>query len=495
MALPSIESVLPKHYDLFYGGEWHKPLAADSKSAYRPTLNPGTGEEFGNVAQASAADVDAAVKAARKAFPAWSGKTPAERSKILRQVSEIVRSQSKELALVDAFNTGNPVAEMMNDAEFAASNLDYFAGLIPMIKGETVPLKDGHFNYTIREPLGVVARITAYNHPLLFAAGRMGAPLAAGNTLILKPSDQAPLSALRLAEMVGSLLPPGVLNVLPGSVECGQALTDHPDIQAITLIGSVPTGVKIQQGAAKRLKTTILELGGKNALLGFPDANIDKLTAAVAKGMNFTWAGQSCGSTSRVFLHESIHDKVIAEAAKRVAHDYVPGVPTDMKTTMGPVVNKVAYDRVLSYIASAKEQGAKAALGGKAASNLPAEAKNGFFIEPTIFTGVTKDMRIANEEIFGPVMSVFKWNDEEELLRVVNSVEYGLSASIFSQNMATIQRVSRQVQSGYIWVNQAGAHYLNMPFGGYKMSGYGREECLEELLTFTQLKSIMIDLS
>ncbi|KAH8821951.1 aldehyde dehydrogenase domain-containing protein [Xylogone sp. PMI_703] len=382
---------------------------------------------------------------------------------------------------------------MLNDAHVAAANMDYFAGLIPMIRGETIPQSDESFHYTLRQPLGVVARIIAFNHPIMFAGGKLAAPLAAGNTVIIKPPDQAPISCLRLAEILSDVFPPGVLNILPGSVECGKTLSTHPLIRKVTLIGSVATGKAIQHAAADTLKHTLFELGGKNALLAFPDANIDKLVEGVVKGMNFTWAGQSCGSTSRIFLHESHHDEVLQRVCDLVKKYYIPGVPTEMSTTMGPVISKVAQDRVLSYIDSAKKEGAKLLLGGKIPSDNPV-IQGGYFIEPTIFANVQPHMRIAKEEIFGPVMSVFKWGNEDELIHQVNDTSYGLTASIYTESINTVHSTVPKLEVGFVWVNQVGRHFLGVPFGGVKESGLGREECLDELLSFTQIKSVNVNL-
>ncbi|KAL1986331.1 hypothetical protein VTN96DRAFT_6563 [Rasamsonia emersonii] len=274
--LPSIQDSPPSHKELFYNGQWHAPLSKE----YRETFNPGNGSVIDQVAQAGARDVDAAVEAAHQAFAGWRSTPPAQRAAYLRKAADVIRQHAEQLALLDALNTGNPVAEMLSDAKVAAANLDYFAGLTPMVRGETIPQSDDSFHYTLREPLGVVARIIAFNHPAMFAGAKMAALLAAGNTVIIKPPDQAPLSCLRLAEILSDVFPPGVLNILPEGVECGKALSTHPLVSKVTLIGSVPTGKAIQRAAADTLKPTLFELGGKNALLAFPDANIDKLVKA-----------------------------------------------------------------------------------------------------------------------------------------------------------------------------------------------------------------------
>jgi betaine-aldehyde dehydrogenase len=485
--LPSVQDSLPSHKDLFYNGEWHAPLTKE----YRETINPGNGKVIDRIAQASAEDVDAAVVAAGKAFVSWRAAPFSERAACLRKAADLLRRHAKELAVIDAYNTGNPVARMLSESEVAAYNLEYFAGLAPMIRGDTIPQDSGGFHYTVREPLGVVARIIASNHPILFAGARIAAPLMAGNTVVVKPSDQAPLSSLRLAEILKDVFPPGVFNVLPGGQACGKALSTHPLVAKVTLIGSVPTGKAIQRAAADTLKHTHFELGGKNALIAFPDTDIDKLVEGVSRGMNFTWAGQSCGSTSRVFLHESHYDEVLKRVCEYVKSHFKPGVATDMSTTMGPVISKVAHDRVLGYIASAREEGATLMLGGGVPTGNP-DIEGGYFIEPTIFANVQPHMRIAKEEIFGPVMSVFKWSDEDEMIRLANDTLYGLTAAIFTQNLANVHRTVPKIEAGYIWVNQVSTHFIGVPFGGYKESGNGREECLEELLSFTQTKSVHI---
>ena len=285
-SLPPIEDCHPNHYDIFYGGSWHPP----KDKTYSDTYNPGNGKAIAKVADSGAGEVDAAVNAAYDAFQTWRKTPPVDRAQILRNAAEVLRNHAKELAMLDSLNTGNLVSQMIQDANVAAANMEYFAGLIPMLKGDTIPVSEETFHYTLREPLGVVARIVAYNHPVMFGAAKMAAPLAAGNTVIIKPPEQAPMSCLRLAEILGGVFPPGVINVVPGRRECGQALSTHPLVRKVTLIGSVPTGKAIMRTAADSLKGTLFELGGKNALIAFPDANKQKLVDGIAKGMNFAWA-------------------------------------------------------------------------------------------------------------------------------------------------------------------------------------------------------------
>jgi betaine-aldehyde dehydrogenase len=476
--------VLPQHRDLYYGGAWHRP-----QGGYLDTFNPATGESLGPAAEANSADVDAAVRAAQKGFGIWRGIKPLERAGLLKKVAQVLRENAFELALLDAANCGNPICEMQRDALIAAAQIDYYAGLATEVKGETLPMGEGILNYTLREPYGVCARIVAYNHPIMFTAAKMAPPLIAGNAVIMKPPYQAPLSSYRMMELLDGILPPGVLNILSGGVECGQALVNHPDVPRLALIGSVPTGRAIARAGAERLKHVTLELGGKNACIIYPDADMDKAIPAAVNGMNFTWCGQSCGSTSRLFVHESIHDQVLAGMLKAIRH-YQPGIPTDMATTMGCIVSQQQHEKIMAYIDLGQAEGATLAYGGQRPSD-PALAK-GWFVQPTVFTNVTQKMRLANEEIFGPVLSVIKWRDEAEMIDQVNAVEYGLTASIWTQNLATAHRTAARVQAGFVWVNHVGSHFIGASFGGYKQSGIGREEGFDELLTYTQHKNVHV---
>lgn len=477
---------LPAHRDLYYDGRWHAP-----SGGYRDTFNPATGESLGGCAEANAADVDHAVKAAAAAFIDWRNSKPLERAAKLRAVAAVLRANAEHLAMVDAMNCGAPVREMTRDVLNAAAQYEFFAGLVTEIKGDTVPMGDDVVNMSVREPFGVVGRIVAYNHPLMFTAAKAAAPLAAGNTVIMKPPHQAPLSAYRFMELIDGILPSGVLSILSGGAECGQALVAHPDVPAVSLIGSVPTGRAIAKAAAERLKHVTLELGGKNACIIYPDADIERAVKGAVAGMNFTWASQSCGSTSRLFVHESIHDQVVKGVIEAVK-TFRPGLPTDSRTTMGAIISKAQLDKVKSYIDLGQSEGATLAWGGKPPEE--PELQNGFFMGPTIFTDVTQDMRLANEEIFGPVLSILKWSDEDTMLAQVNAVEYGLTAAIFTTGLANAHRAASRVQAGYIWVNSAGPHFLGVGYGGYKQSGIGREECIDELLSFTQSKNINISL-
>lgn len=478
---------LPRHHGLYYGGAWHAPMTG----LYKETHNPATGLVLGRAANGGTSDVNTAVEAAQLGFQQWRNTLPLERGRIMRRVADVIRSHADELAMLDSADCGNPVTEMSGDVRMAAVGWEFFAGLVTEMKGDSIPMGPGAVNFTVREPRGVIARIVAFNHPFMFSALKSAAPLAAGNAVIIKPPEQAPPSTIRLAELLEGLLPPGVFNVLTGGRELGAALTAHPGIAMVTLVGSVPTGRSVMKSASDTLKPILLELGGKNALIAFPDADPDEVANAVVAGMNFGWCGQSCGSTSRAFLHDDIHDAVMDRLQDRLGA-FKPGLPTDPKTTMGALTSHAQYERVLHYIEVAKQDGARLAFGGKRPQD-PALAR-GYFVEPTVFTDVTQSMRIANEEVFGPILSVLRWNDITSMIEAVNNVEYGLTCSIWTNDLSIAHRTAGEVQAGFVWINEVGKHFLGAPFGGYKQSGVGREECLSELLAFTQEKNIHIRL-
>ena len=478
---------LPRRSGLYYGGGWH----ASASGRVATILNPSTGEALMQASVGDAADVDAAVAAAQAGFEAWRAVQPLERARILREVAAVVRRHAEELALIDAASCGNPVREMVSDAKVAATQIEFFAGLVTEIKGASIPMGPDVVNFSVREPVGVVARIVPSNHPFMFAAGKSAAPLAAGNAVVLKPPDQAPLSAQRLAELIGGLFPPGVFNVLPGDRETGALLASHRDVAMVAIIGSVAAGRAVMRAASETVKPVLLELGGKNALIAYPDADPDQVAGAAVGGMNFTWCGQSCGSTSRAFVHASIYQAVLERIKARVAA-FKPGIATDRATTMGAIVSRPQLERVLGYIEIARNEGARLLCGGGRPSD--PQLANGFFVEPTVFFDVKPEMRIAREEVFGPVLSVLEWSDEIRMLADVNAVDYGLTCSIWTNDLSTAHRAASVVRVGYVWINEVGKHFLGAPFGGVKRSGFGREECLEELLSFTQQKNIHLSL-
>jgi betaine-aldehyde dehydrogenase len=313
-----IRSALPQHRGVWYGGAWHDALSERAVE----TWNPSTGESLGHAAVAGSADVDAAVTAARRGFAEWRAVAPLERARVLRRIADVVRAHAAELALIDAANCGNPVREMESDARVAAAQIDFFAGLVTEMKGASIPMGPDVVNFSVREPLGVVGRIVPFNHPFMFVAGKSAAPLAAGNTIVVKPPDQAPLSALRLAELIGPLLPAGVFNVVPGDRETGAALSSHRDVAMVAIIGSVAAGRAVMRAASDTVKPLLLELGGKNALIAYPDADPDEVAAAAIGGMNFTWCGQSCGSSAAAAVRPIPSSRTASSSRRRCSPTY-----------------------------------------------------------------------------------------------------------------------------------------------------------------------------
>lgn len=482
-----VAEVLPTKRDLFFGGKWVTP-----EGGYEETFSPGSGASLGMVAVANKADTERAIRAAHDGFLEWRKTKPLERGPYLRKIAQILRDHAEELALLDAADCGNPVSAMIRDVTDGAAYIDYFAGLALELKGTVTPLGPGVVNMTVHEPIGVCARILAYNHPLMFAAIKLGAPIIAGNSVIIKPPPQAPLSSFRMFELIGDILPPGVLNLVTGGLEAGVTLTEHPLVPSVSLVGSVPSGKAVARGAADRLKHVGLELGGKNAMVVYPDADLPRAIEGAVRGMNFTWCGQSCGSTSRLFIHADVYDEVLAGVLNGIGH-FKPGDPTDPSTTMGALISASQKDKVLDYIRIARDEDKATLVSGGGVPGAP-ELKHGFFVEPTVFTDVTPEMRIAREEVFGPILAVLKWDDEDALFEAVNAVDFGLTGSVYTTNLANAHNAAHRIEAGYIWVNGAGPHYVGVPFGGFKMSGIGREESIDELFTFTETKNIHITL-
>lgn len=467
---------------LYIGGKWE--TAADGRSF--ASFSPSTGRKLGEVPYAGAVDVDRAVQAAKIAFAEWRRVPMRERAKCLEALARRIREQRNALGMMDAVDAGNAVTGMRGDMDWTADSLDYFAGLVTEIKGETSSQGPRHLNFTRRQPYGVVGKINPFNHPFRFCAEKAAAPLAAGNCVVIKGSEQAPLSSLKLGELCEGIFPPGVVNIVTGDAVTGEALVRHPDVPRVGLVGSVEAGRKVAMAAAEGLKRVSLELGGKNPIIIFPDADPKTAAAAAIKGMNMNRQGQSCSSTSRVFVHESLHKPVLEEIV-RLAEALPVGFPWIEKNELGPVVSEKQYTRVTGYIDAGKRDGARLMTGG----GKPAapELQNGFFVMPTVFDGVTQTMRIAREEIFGPVMSVMIWHDTEDMLAKANSLSYGLTAAIVTQNLAQAMETAERVEAGYVWINGNG-RYLGAPYGGWKSSGLGVEETFEEMLSYTQIKNI-----
>ena len=487
-AVKASQTVLREKYYCLIGGEL---TGAESGKTF-PTINPATGEKLADVPDCDERDVNRAVEAAQKACPAWRRLTPLERASYCRRFAARLRERAETYAMLDALDGGNIIRSLRQDVEHAARWHEYFTGLATELKGETIPANAQTFNFTLREPFGVVGRIVPFNHPIMFAASRLAAPLVAGNTVVLKCAEQTPLSALEMAHDLKELFPPGVVNVLSGDgPKAGAPLVRHPDVRRVAFTGSVEVGRQILRDAADGLKTVSLELGGKNPMIIFPDVDLEKAVASAFQGMNYSWQGQSCGSTSRLFLHDSIHDEFLERLAERAQAVRI-GMPTDDAAEMGCLVSERQFDKVMAYIELGKKEGARLVAGGGRPSN--PELQRGFFVQPTIFDQVDYRMRLAQEEIFGPVQSVIRWRKTDELAAMANSVPYGLTASIWTRDFATAYRLAQEIEAGFIWINDSSRHFQGVPFGGYKQSGLGREECLAELLSYTQIKSVNVNL-
>jgi len=469
-------------------------LVESESGAWDESLNPANEEVIGRTpAAATAADIDKAAKAAEQAWPAWAAMGVSGRGEILRTFGSRLLERADELLHVEVMDTGNTIVPMRGDVRMGVDSLNYYAGLGHELKGQTIPSTPGNLHLTVREPYGVVARIVPFNHPVMFATARTAAALMAGNAVIIKPPETSPLSAMVLAQIAREVFPPGVLNIVTGSgATAGDALVRHPLVKRIAIIGSTATGRAIQKAAAESaVKHVTLELGGKNPMIVFPDADPDAVAKAAVAAMNFSWQGQSCGSTSRLLLHESLHDQVLERVVNLVSSIRV-GDPLDEKTQMGPVNSARQLAKVEKYVQLGKTEGACLLTGGVRPEG--SAFARGYWIRPAVFAGVTTNMRIAKEEIFGPVLSVMRWSNVDEAIEMANAVDYGLTAAIWTNDINVAFSTARRVRAGHQWINGFGAHYLAVPFGGVKASGVGREEALEEMLDYTEIKTINVTL-
>src|ERR1700704_2101807 len=472
---------------MLIGGE----MVAGEADKWIESVNPANEERIGEFVAGDASDVNKAVAAAEKAQPAWAALDIKERGKYLKAMAKRIRERGEELLHTEVLDTGNTIAKMKGDIEQAAEQLEWYTGLAIEMKGETVPASSKHLHITVREPYGVVARIVPFNHPLSFAARGLAGPMIAGNTVVIKPPETSSLSSHILGEIAKEIMPPGTVNIVTGNgMPAGDAAVGNSRAKRSCFTGSIPTGMAIQRSAAEGgIKALTLELGGKNPFIVYPDADPDKVADAAIAGMNFAWSGQSCGSTSRLMLHESLYKKVIDRVTEKVA-EIKMGDPMDPKSQMGPMNSRRQLERVNMMIQSGVKDGAKLMVGGKRPAGRDFE--RGYWVEPTVFGDVHPQMRIAREEIFGPVLSVFSWRDEDATIELANSVEYGLTAAVWTNDIKRALNAARKIQSGMVWVNGVGNHFKGTPYGGYKNRGVGRESCLEELLSYTEVKTIQI---
>lgn len=455
------------------------------------TIDPTSEEVIAEFPDAGRQDVDRAVAAAGEAAPGWAATPWDTRARVIRELAARLEERAEELALIDVADSGNPLTGMRGDIRGAARELHYFAGLGGEAKGFTLPPDPEALTYTIREPYGVVGRIIPYNHPLKFAAAKTAAPLMAGNAVVLKPAEHTSLSALELARLSEDLLPPGVFNVVTGrGGRAGEALVAHPGVPRIAFTGGVPTGRRVLEVAAEHIKHVTLELGGKNPMIVFPDADPRVAARAAVDAMNFRRTqGQSCGSNSRVFVHTKIRH-VFEEALGEMVAALRVGDPRHEDTDMGPLCHAEHYRRVTGYVESGKAEGATVLVGG----GRPPGLNRGYFLQPTVFTDVGDEFRIAREEIFGPVLSVIAWKDYQAMVESVNDVPYGLTANIWTNDVSVAHRTARLVHAGYVWINGSGGKPTGAPFGGFKQSGLGKEGSLEEVLSYTREKTVIVTL-
>ncbi|WP_269913372.1 betaine-aldehyde dehydrogenase [Acinetobacter sp. HY1485] len=456
------------------------------------TVNPANGEVLATVQAASQEDVNKAVESAQKGQKVWAAMTAMERSRILRRAVDILRERNDELAVLETQDTGKAYSETSTvDIVTGADVLEYYAGLATAIQGDQVPLRDTSFFYTRREPLGVVAGIGAWNYPIQIALWKSAPALAAGNAMIFKPSEVTPLTALKLAEIYTEAgVPNGVFNVVQGLGEVGAMLSEHPVIEKISFTGSVPTGKKVMASAASSsLKEVTMELGGKSPLIICDDANINQ-AADIAMLANFFSTGQVCTNGTRVFVPRAMKAEFEDAILKRIKNIRM-GDPMAQDTDFGPLVSFPHMEKVLSYLEKGKEQGATLLCGGERAKDYP----NGAFVEPTVFTDCTDDMAIVQDEIFGPVMSILYYDTEEEVIARANDTIYGLAAGVVSQNINRAHRIIHQIEAGICWINTWGESPAEMPVGGYKQSGVGRENGISTLQHYTRVKSIQVEMA
>lgn len=466
-----------------------RPFAATGETF--ETLNPATGASLGQVRIAAEKTVQAAVEAAREGQAIWSAMTGGERGRILVRAAELLRARNGELARLESLDTGKPIQETEAvDIHSGADCLEYYGGLAASLSGEHIDLGSA-FVYTRREPLGICAGIGAWNYPLQIACWKSAPALACGNTMIFKPAELTPLTALTLAEIFAEAgLPDGVFNVVNGFAETGQLLTRHPEIAKVSLTGEVGTGIKVMTDAATTLKHVTLELGGKSPLIVFEDADLDNAVAGAMLG-NFYSAGEVCSNGTRVFVQRRLHDTLLEKLVERTRKLRI-GDPLDPETQIGALISEEHLGKVMGYIEKGKAEGAEVAVGGNRATT--GDLAKGAFVEPTIFTACKDEMAVVREEIFGPVMTVLEFEDEEEVIARANDTPYGLSAGVFTRDLARGHRTIARLQAGTCWINNYNITPIEMPFGGMKLSGIGRENGKAAIEHYSQLKSVYVEL-
>jgi acyl-CoA reductase-like NAD-dependent aldehyde dehydrogenase len=475
---------------LLIGGEW-----VESAKTFA-TLNPATGEALTQVAEASAEDVDRAVLASRKAFDEpggpWRKMSASDRGKLLWRLADLVEQNIEEIAELETLDNGKPIFESRYvDIPSVVDVLRYYAGWASKIHGETINSRADAFTYTLREPVGVVGAIIPWNFPLLLTSWKLGPALACGNTVVLKPAEQTPLTALRFGQLLAEAgFPPGVVNIVTGGPAAGQALVRHPGVDKIAFTGSTSVGKEIMRGAADTLKRVTLELGGKSPNIVFADSDLDAAIKGASTGI-FYGKGEVCAAGSRLFVEKKVHDEFISKLAER-AKKIKPGDPLDPKTRLGAIVSEQQMQTVLGYIESGKKEGAQLVAGG---NRVNLDGGKGFFIEPTVFDAVDNGMKIAQEEIFGPVLATISFDDLDQVAAMANQNIYGLAAAVWTNDIKKAHSMARRLKAGTVWVNTYNLYDAALPFGGFKQSGFGRELGREALDYYTEVKSVWVNLA
>jgi acyl-CoA reductase-like NAD-dependent aldehyde dehydrogenase len=454
--------------------------------------DPSTGEVLARVARGTRTDVARAVQAARGAMesPAWGGIVPAERGRILHRMAQAIRERAEDLALLESRDNGKPLRQARTDVQVAARYFEFFAGVADKIMGHTIPLAPGLLDFTIREPIGVSAQIVPWNYPIQIGSRGVAPALAAGCAVVMKPSSEAPMTALRLGEIgLACGLPPGALNVVPGSgAEAGVALASHPDINQLTFTGSVEVGVAVAKMAAENVVPVVMELGGKSPNVVFADADLDLAVQGVSTAI-FQNAGQTCSAGSRLLVERRAHDALVERLAARAAAMKIgPGVSDP---DMGPIISRRQLETIESYVQAGRQEGARVVTGGT--RPLVPGVPGGNYFQPTLLAGVTRGMRVAQEEIFGPVLAIIPFDELDEAAAIANDSVYGLVAGVWTRDINKALALAMRIKSGQVYVNTYGAGGgVELPFGGYKKSGYGREKSLESLASYTQIKNVCI---
>ncbi|MBK8220519.1 MAG: aldehyde dehydrogenase family protein [Candidatus Obscuribacter sp.] len=481
---------LSRPKQLLIDGKWVNSVSGKTFE----TLNPATEEVLCRVAEGGKEDVDKAVKAARRAFETgpWRKMSTAERARIMLRLADLIEKHADELAQIETLDNGKPINESRYvDVPQTVETFRYYAGWATKLEGETINANTNFFTYTLREPVGVVGQIIPWNFPMLMLAWKWGPALAAGNCVVLKPAEQTPLSALRIGELaLEAGFPDGVINIITGfgADSAGEAISHHMDIDKVAFTGEDKTGKLIVQASTTNLKRVSLELGGKAPNIVFADADIDAAVKGAITGIFFN-QGQVCCAGSRLFLEKNIHDEFMTKLTERIGK-MRQGEGMDEKTHIGPQVSKEQQERILNYIGIAKGEGAKLACGGEA----PAEMKKGYFVKPTVFTGVNNDMRIAQEEVFGPVLAVIPFGTMDEVAEQANKTTFGLSGAVWTRDVKKAHKFASHIKAGTIWVNCYNVFDPAVPFGGYKMSGYGRELGKHSIELYTNIKSVWVNM-